>query len=69
MMKAKISPNLISFFLVRRGSWLLKVSVFKHKQIMVLAQNVYEQDRTIVQVFPNETLAANFIEFLVSEDV
>jgi len=68
-MKAKISPNLISFFLVRRGSWLLKVSVFKHKQIMVLAQNVYEQDRTIVQVFPNETLAADFIEFLVSEDV
>jgi hypothetical protein len=69
MMKAKLSPNLISFFLVRRGSWLLKVSVFKHKQIMVIAQNVYEQDRTIVQVFPNETLAANFIEFLVSEDV
>jgi len=68
-MKAKISPNLISFFLVRRGSWLLKVSVFKHKQIMVIAQNVYEQDRTIVQVFPNETLAADFIEFLVSEDV
>jgi hypothetical protein len=69
MMKAKLSPNLISFFLVRRGSWLLKVSVFKHKQIMVIAQNVYEQDRTIVQVFPNETLAADFIEFLVSEDV
>jgi hypothetical protein len=69
MMKAKLTPNLISFFLVRRGSWLLKVSVFKHKQIMVIAQNVYEQDRTIVQVFPNETLAANFIEFLVSEDV
>ena len=68
-MKAKLTPNLISFFLVRRGSWLLKVSVFKHKQIMVIAQNVYEQDRTIVQVFPNETLAANFIEFLVSEDV
>ena len=69
MMKAKLSPNLISFFLVRRGSWLLKVSVFKHKQIMVIAQHVYEQDRTIVQVFPNETLAADFIEFLVSEDV
>jgi hypothetical protein len=69
MMKAKLTPNLISFFLVRRGSWLLKVSVFKHKQIMVIAQNVYEQDRTIVQVFPNETLAADFIEFLVSEDV
>jgi hypothetical protein len=69
MMKAKLTPNLISFFLVRRGSWLLKVSVFKHKQIMVIAQHVYEQDRTIVQVFPNETLAADFIEFLVSEDV
>jgi len=67
MMKAKLTPNLISFFLVRRGSWLLKVSVFKHKQIMVVAQNVYEQDRTILQVFSSEDDAANFIEQLVED--
>jgi hypothetical protein len=68
-MKAKLTPNLISFFLVRRGSWLLKVSVFKHKQIMVVAQHVFEQDRIIIQVFPNEDGAANFIEFLATEDL
>jgi hypothetical protein len=69
MMKAKLTPNLISFFLVRRGSWLLKVSVFKHKQIMVVAQHAFEQDRIVIQVFPNEDEAANFIEFLASEDL
>jgi len=68
MMKAKISPNMISFVPVRRGEWVLKVSVFKNKQIMVVAQNCYELENLIVRYFTNQHHAADFIEQLVTEE-
>ena len=68
MMKAKISPNLISFVTVRRGEWILKVSVYKNKQIMVIAQHCYEYEQMIIRCFGNQNEAADFIELLVIED-
>lgn len=65
-MKAKITENLISFILVRRGEWLLKVSVFKNKTIMVVAHHCYEME-TIVRFFIDQHVAADFIEKLVEE--
>jgi len=68
MMKAKISQNLISFVTVRRGEWILKVSVFKNRQIMIIANHCYEMERLIVQYFLDQNAAADFIEQLVIED-
>ena len=68
MMRAKITHNMISFVTVRRGEWILKVSVFKKKQIMVLAQNIYEADKFYIRYFVDQNMAAEFIEQLVIED-
>jgi hypothetical protein len=68
MMKAKISPNLISFITVRRGEWILKVSVYKNKQIMIIAQHCYDFEKMIIRYFNNQNSAADFIELLVIED-
>lgn len=67
-MKAKLSPNLISFLTVRRGNWILKVSVYKNKQIMVIASHCYDMERVAVQFFLNQNHAADFIEQLVIEE-
>jgi hypothetical protein len=67
-MKAKLSPNLISFVTVRRGEWILKVSVYKNKQIMVIAHHCYELENLIIRSFNNQNAAADFIELLVIED-
>ena len=68
MMKAKLSPNLISFVTVRRGEWILKVSVYKNKQIMVIAHHCYELEHLIIRYFTDQNSAADFIELLVIED-
>jgi len=68
MMKAKISPNMISFVTVKRGDWIIKVSVYKTKQIMVVAQNCYEMENIFIKYFTNQNDAAEFIEKLVIED-
>jgi hypothetical protein len=67
-MKAKLSPNMISFVTVRRGDWILKVSVYKNKQIMVIAHHCYELENMIIRYFTNQHHAADFIEQLVIED-
>jgi hypothetical protein len=67
-MKAKLSPNLISFVTVRRGEWILKVSVYKNKQIMVIAHHCYELENLIIRYFNDQNSAADFIELLVIED-
>ncbi len=67
-MKAKLSPNLISFVAVRRGEWILKVSVYKNKQIMVIAQHCYELEKLIIRYFDDQNSAADFIELLVIEE-
>jgi hypothetical protein len=67
-MKAKLSPNMISFITVRRGDWILKISVYKNKQIMVVAQHCYDYERTLITFFTDQNIAADFIEQLVIED-
>jgi hypothetical protein len=68
MMRAKLSPNMISFVTVRRGEWILKISVFKNRQIMVVAQHCYELERLLVRFFIDQNHAADFIEQLVIEE-
>ena len=68
MMRAKLSPNMISFVTVRRGEWVLKISVFKNRQIMVVAQHCYDYERTLIKFFTDQNHAADFIEQLVIEE-
>ena len=46
----------------------MKISVFKSKFVIVIAQHYFEKDQFHVRQFPNHTEAADFIDFLVSED-
>jgi hypothetical protein len=66
-MKARLSPHLISFFLVRRGNWYLKVSVYKNRQILVLLQHAYDMDNIVIQYFHDQNKAAEFIEHIIEE--
>jgi hypothetical protein len=67
-MKAKITTNLISFPAIRRGEWILKVSVFKNKQVMVMAMNCYDMEDIRVRFFMGHNQAADFIEQLIIEE-
>lgn len=46
----------------------MKISVFKSKMVMVVAQHYFDKDQFHVRQFLNHTEAADFIDFLVSED-
>lgn len=67
MMRAKITENLISFVMVRRSKWILKVSVFKNKQIMVVAHHCFDVDKLSIKFFSDQNNASDFIETLVLE--
>lgn len=66
-MTSKISPNLLSYAMVRRGDWVLKVSVFKTKNVLVVAQNYYATEQIVVKHFKHHDEAANFIDKLIEE--
>lgn len=68
MMKAKLSPNLMSFITVRRGDWIMKISVYKTKHVLLVAQNYYATEQIIIKHFKNHDEAANFIDNLVIEE-
>jgi presenilin-like A22 family membrane protease len=66
-MKAKITPNMISFVTVRRGEWIMKISVYKTKHVLVVAQHAYDREIVLIRYFVSESTAADFIEQLASE--
>lgn len=68
MMKAKLSPNLISFVTVRRGDWIMKISVYKNSSVLVLGKHFFDNDRVIIRQFVDKDKAADFIEHLAKED-
>lgn len=69
MMRAKITKDMISFIPVRRGDWIFKISVWKNKQVMVIAQNSIDLYKIYVESFTNQDDAADFIERLASEEL
>ena len=66
-MKSKMSPNLISFVTIRRGNWIMKISVYRTKEVLVVAQHYFDNDMFEVRHFSNQNEAADYIEFLVRE--
>lgn len=68
MFKAKVSPNLVSFVTVRRGNWILKISVYKTSNVLVVGQHYYAKEQFFVRQFLNHDTAADFIDALVKEE-
>lgn len=68
MMKAKLSPNLISFVTIRRGNWIMKISVYKQVWVLLVAQHYYDKEKFIIKEFSHHDEAASFIEFLAESD-
>jgi hypothetical protein len=68
MMKAKVSPNLISFVTIRRGNWIMKISVYKTKWVLLVAQHYYDKEKFVIKEFSNHDEAAVFIDFLAESD-
>lgn len=68
MMKARVSPNLISFVTIRRGNWVMKISVYKTKDILLVAQHYFENEKFEVRHFKDQDDAAEYIEYLAAED-
>jgi len=46
---------------------MLKVSVYKSKQVLVFMQHVYDMDKLVMQFFHNQNEAADFIEHMIEE--
>ena len=67
-MKAKVTKDMISFIPVMRGEWTFKISVWKTKQVMVIAQHHYDLNKIYVECFSTQDAAADFIERLSSEE-
>lgn len=68
-MKAKVTKNMISFVPVMRGEWTFKISVWKTKQVMVIAQHNYDLSKIYVECFQQQEAAADFIDRLSSEEL
>jgi hypothetical protein len=66
-MKAKVTKDMISFVPVRRGEWTFKISVWKTKQVLIVAQHNYETNRIQMEVFQSQEDAAEYIEQLSEE--
>jgi len=63
-----MSPNLISFVTIRRGNWVMKISVSRTKEVLVVAQHYFDSDLFEVRHFRDQNEAADYIEFLARED-
>jgi hypothetical protein len=68
MMKAKVSKNLISFQLIRRKDWLLKISVFHDKYVLLVAQHCFYHEQVFTKYFSDFEQAASFVDFLIEQD-
>lgn len=60
--------DLVSYPFMRRGNYQLKISVFKHMSVVIVANHVLDIDKFFVKHFDNLNDAADFIEFTIIKD-
>jgi len=65
--KASVFPNMVTYVPIRRRDWVLKISIFKNKSILVVGYHVYTFS-SIVRQFDDSDLAASFIDFVVEQE-
>lgn len=66
--RTKSIKNLMSYLPVRRGNWILHVSVFKRTYVMVIYRHYYETENIGIKQFNNEANAIAFIEDLITKE-
>ena len=66
--RAKLIKNLLSYIPVRRGNWILQVSVFKNNQVLLVYKHYYDEDKFGIKAFTNHDTAIDFIEYLLNKD-
>jgi hypothetical protein len=64
--KLKVFGKLVSLNLVRRGNWLIKISVF-NGQILLIASHVIDLEKIEVKTFWEPEDAFDFIDKLLGE--
>jgi hypothetical protein len=64
--KLHVYKQLVSLNLVRRGNWLIKISVF-NGQILLVASHSVDLDRIEVKTFWKPENAFDYIEKLLGE--
>lgn len=65
--KASLFPNMVTYVPIRRKDWVLKISIFKDKSILIVGYNAYTF-ASIVRQFDNADIAASFVDFLVEQE-
>jgi hypothetical protein len=65
--KASIFPNMVTYVPIRRKDWVLKISIYKHKSIMVVGYNIFTFC-SVVRQFSDPDMAASFIDFMVEQE-
>jgi len=67
MTNPRISSNLISYAMIRRGNWVMKISVYKNLSVLLIGNHCFD-GTFIIRQFLDKGLAADFIDNLAKED-
>lgn len=62
----KVFDKLVTMNTVRRGNWLIKISIF-NGQILLIASHLLDLEKVEVKTFWNSNDVYNFIEFLLKD--
>lgn len=62
----KVFDKLVTMNTVRRGNWLIKISIF-NGQILLIASHLLDLEKVEVKTFWKSHDVYNFIEFLLKD--
>lgn len=68
MHKAKKFHNLDSFVTIRRADWVMKISIFKSKYVMIIGQHFLHENQFFIRWFDNREHASNFLDMLAQKN-
>lgn len=60
--------SLVSHLPVRRGDWILQVSIFKNMNVMVIYNHYYDKEKFGINYFDDHDAACDFIEQLIRQE-
>lgn len=60
--------GLVSYPFLRRGNYQFKVSIYKDKSVVIVANHLMNVDKFFVKSFTNLEHAAIYIEYIIQRD-
>lgn len=60
--------GLVSYPFLRRGNYQFKISVYKDKNVVIVANHLRSVDKFFVKSFTNLEHAAIYIEYIIEKD-